>query len=861
MSTNVSSLDGGRSFNLRQDDDLDFLEGSSQAKKPRRAPGACDNCKRKKVRCDSTQTTDNFCTNCKISGVECTHNAVGKSLGAAKGYVESLEARLEKMDKLLTTLLPGIDFNQELEKLDQIEEPEPDLLPRNDGERTDADIATGLDRLRLNPQAGRFFGKSSHIQLIQTALDMKEKATGEPYYPDTDPGEWRREGYWGVPSWTGPEVIHDQWAGVPTYEYPPPSLMNSLIGLYFTNMNPYMPLLHRPSFEQLVTQGLHRTDRAFGATVLLVCAIGAKYSDDVRVLVDGTDSWLSAGWKYHQQVKLLRVNTHEKTSLYELQAYALHGLFSWTSPVVQGVWVELGLGLKLAVEVGAHRKRPMSEPSIEDELWKRAFWVLFTLERRMSAFAGRGCSLFEEDIDVDLPAECDDENWNKCFQQPSEVPSSIAYFNCYLRLMQILGQAMRFIYSVKRPRNLFYTGTPRSDHELIAELDSMMNKWMDSVPDHLKWHLKQENELFRRQSAFLHASYYYLQIFIHRPFVPSPRNPTPSNFPSLAICTNAARSCCHVLETFHHGPVLPLTFEVTFAVGVVLLLNIWSGKRSGSAPNPKRELESVSRCVKMLESTEERWSGPGRFKDILQVLFTAGGVEATKEFNSIGNSCKSAKKRLREDTAPIALNVESPESSGSTPPCDYPRSVAGTRRASRNLQNHSSPTSSDELNTPAPNYLLPTSTNELARLPIYGQFNFLDSTSPGVPISPSTIPSNNSAIDTSNQQFYSNYNTFSRSASSLHQYVDGGVPYNHQPAQPAVDMLNYDSLFRMPLTGQGPAESTKSQPTLDAEMMAMWSTAPTNLLPDDWTMYLSNVNQLSMHQSSIPCKQPHFNGF
>jgi len=41
-------------------------------------------------------------------------------------------------------------------------------------------------------------------------------------------------------------------------------------------------------------------------------------------------------------------------------------------------------------------------------------------------------------------------------------------------------------YSVKRPENLFDKTSPRSDQQIITELDSMMNKWMDSVPAHRK---------------------------------------------------------------------------------------------------------------------------------------------------------------------------------------------------------------------------------------------------------------------------------------------------------------------------------------------------------------------------------------
>lgn len=64
----------------------------------------------------------------------------------------------------------------------------------------------------------------------------------------------------------------------------------------------------------------------------------------------------------------------------------------------------------------------------------------------------------------------------------------------------------------------------------------------------MKWDPHQPNNLFLKQSAFLYSSYYSTQINIHRAFIPSPRKPSCVSFPSLAICTNAARSCIHVLD-------------------------------------------------------------------------------------------------------------------------------------------------------------------------------------------------------------------------------------------------------------------------------------------------------------------------
>lgn len=50
-------------------------------------------------------------------------------------------------------------------------------------------------------------------------------------------------------------------------------------------------------------------------------------------------------------------------------------------------------------------------------------------------------------FDLDLPLECDDEYWEQGFQQPVDKPSSISFFNCYLRLIDILAYAMRLIVS------------------------------------------------------------------------------------------------------------------------------------------------------------------------------------------------------------------------------------------------------------------------------------------------------------------------------------------------------------------------------------------------------------------------------
>jgi len=133
----------------------------------------------------------------------------------------------------------------------------------------------------------------------------------------------------------------------------------------------------------------------FGATVLLVCVIGARFSNDSRVFLDGSIP-LSAGWEWYQQIDLLQNKSFfSPPDLYELQAYCVSLMVLWGghyaevpspqlliqwlhfSPTPQLIWPMVGMAVRLALDVGVHRRKPWSPNwSTEDELRKRAFWLV-----------------------------------------------------------------------------------------------------------------------------------------------------------------------------------------------------------------------------------------------------------------------------------------------------------------------------------------------------------------------------------------------------------------------------------------------------------------------------------------------------
>lgn len=111
------------------------------------------------------------------------------------------------------------------------------------------------------------------------------------------------------------------------FDYPDVDLMRHLVDCYFDNLNIILPVLHRPSFVRSIEVGLHQVDYDFGATVLLVCAIGCRYTEDPRVVHEMSTSTSCTAWNFFCQVTKLKKLSYLPHSLYEAQIYPVRLLF------------------------------------------------------------------------------------------------------------------------------------------------------------------------------------------------------------------------------------------------------------------------------------------------------------------------------------------------------------------------------------------------------------------------------------------------------------------------------------------------------------------------------------------------------
>ena len=57
----------------------------------------------------------------------------------------------------------------------------------------------------------------------------------------------------------------------------------------------------------------------------------------------------------------------------------------------------VGIGLRVMQDVGVHRHNRTQERTVENELWKRCFWVLVIMDRSFSNLLGRSCAIQDEE--------------------------------------------------------------------------------------------------------------------------------------------------------------------------------------------------------------------------------------------------------------------------------------------------------------------------------------------------------------------------------------------------------------------------------------------------------------------------------
>lgn len=166
----------------------------------------------------------------------------------------------------------------------------------------------------------KYSGPSGIGLMVVQALDLQRRYNILPKQPCPLHLHIRPE-MWGSNIWE--DNIGEIQRNRP-YVFPPPDLMSQLVNLYFQELNIYLPVLHRPTFERSIQSQLHFRDNGFASALLLVCAIGARWSSDKRACVyGGSCKKESRGWAWFNDVQEQRIAYTSFPGLYDLQFFAV----------------------------------------------------------------------------------------------------------------------------------------------------------------------------------------------------------------------------------------------------------------------------------------------------------------------------------------------------------------------------------------------------------------------------------------------------------------------------------------------------------------------------------------------------------
>ncbi|KAH9929511.1 fungal-specific transcription factor domain-containing protein [Epithele typhae] len=525
----------------------------------------------------------------------------------------------------------------------------------------------GLEPAEVSPERHvvdnqlRFHGKSSSFKLISTTRGLIQQHINETSsegrqsnspgdIPLPPPPSRKRPQFWQIPTWEQAFENADDPTRIPDWllpGFPPPDLADKLIRDYFELNSNTFPLLHRPTFERHWRDQIHTKNVWFACVCLGIFGIASRWSSDPRVLPDGVvnkvvddkeqDLWSLAGWRF----VILGAKIHESRrsvlcppELFEIQSFVLIAQYFRGSVVQAGSWFYLSVGLIKAQDVGAHRRKIYGcKPTVEEELWKRAYWHLVAFDRVGSMLLGRPCCSREEDLDLDLPIEVDDEYWENddpelAFRQPEGKPALISSFLEWIKLSHIIAYALKTLYtSSKTKAGLGLTGA-RWKEQTIEKLNDALLKWAEEVPAHLRWKSDMQDRAFASQAATLHTTYHMIQILIYRPFIRVPHAPSrgrlvhhsPMSSKAMSICLNSVRASNFIMDVQTRRGMLNVTnvLHVSFFNAGVLLVHFWDLVRQFSSHRSQEvralisheastAMGEISAMIARLEDVAQRW--------------------------------------------------------------------------------------------------------------------------------------------------------------------------------------------------------------------------------------------------------------
>ncbi|KAK5174417.1 uncharacterized protein LTR77_001497 [Saxophila tyrrhenica] len=534
--------------------------------------------------------------------------------GERKLYIQALEQRVADLESQLpgagedhyhdgaheATQRPAPTENVPTDSPATASGSHPECNPDEGGE-----IMIAVRDLSLSA-SGHYVGASSHID-VGRVLSSVVSRDGNPR-----PMAARGPGASAEDSDPAPKSAHPITRSEEALDTPPltSQVAARLMKGWSQHIATRYPVLHTPRVRWLYTNQAHLTDVYDRAILHLVYAVSGRWLESSGEMgYFFSDQYYDLAIAQMNQIQRLR---DERTVDYLL----LLALYCTRAPRDPGAWTFIGAAMRLCVELGLHRKRPQTCPSVQRELSKRRFWTAYFLDRDISIAIGRPPGISDHDLDCELPLDIDEavEDDATVLQaaQDQNDPSrwqtsTLTPFIHRLRLKRIESEIQHLVYRVD-----IQDGASTS---LIDHFLDRLSSWKHQIPLEAGGFEGQVNPDVPYDGAEFYTIHYHRCVrFLLYPQLCQ----SPLNYEYVRLCADACQGIISDYRKLH------VKYPVGFSA-----LSIQSVFLSAQDQSVDAHL-SLNDCMLLLYIICERYPSARRYRDIFERVKSASAAAASQ---------------------------------------------------------------------------------------------------------------------------------------------------------------------------------------------------------------------------------------
>ncbi|KAI5273894.1 hypothetical protein E4T47_02847 [Aureobasidium subglaciale] len=524
--------------------------------KRRRVTRACDECRRKKIKCDGKQP----CTHCTVYSYECTYDQPSnRRRNPAPQYIEGLEHRVHRAETLLRMLMPDLNLNDPSidvavaqgyipgfsNKPVTNDSPasQPAALPSTTltsapkAEPKDTNLESmvrAIGQLELDEQGNwDYHGHSSGLSFVRR---MREQL-GDLLGPDAKTTPFVKSRPMSQ-VFDSPRSLNPDSPGMGTEsavsgtDLPSRAVARDLCETAINDASVLMRAIHVPtfwaSFERMYNtpyENYTNQDHKFLPLLYSAMSVGCLFGGDEQSPLNqaGYETAIDQGFKYFRTARQL-LDIADCRDLTSIQAVLYMISFLQCSAKLSQCYAYVGVALRSALRMGLHRSNPSFNRTfnpIEAETRKRVFWTIRKMDIYVGAMLGLPQTLSEEDIDQEYPLEIDDEYITEegILPMPEGITPLTTVFNAHSRLVELLIKIVRNVYPI-RAKDV-QSNMDRSytvPFSVIRDIENDLETWKSNLPAGLD-PCNNSNPKLTRAQQLLRIAYAHAQAMLYRPFL------------------------------------------------------------------------------------------------------------------------------------------------------------------------------------------------------------------------------------------------------------------------------------------------------------------------------------------------------